>query len=166
MVCVFVAPLRLMTTKTQKVNFLFISSQSSTLLDSGCMPQSVLHNWKSMELLSIHDYRVHSKMKRPLCAELVYYNLIPFQCSFIPKFHINIQTRYENNKGTTENVRKASNVFENTKILKKFLHSLVLRHTTGKIEWKNSGPSWHCVWWSVQQQTLQSGRRSENIQIR
>lgn len=27
-----------------------------------------------------------------------------FQCSFIPKFSISIQTRYEDNNGTTENV--------------------------------------------------------------
>lgn len=30
--------------------------------------------------------------------------MIIFQCSFLPKFHITIQTRYENNNGCTENV--------------------------------------------------------------
>lgn len=29
--------------------------------------------------------------------------LFPFQCSFIPKFNISIETRYENNNGSTEN---------------------------------------------------------------
>ncbi|XP_037051419.1 cytoplasmic phosphatidylinositol transfer protein 1 [Bradysia coprophila] len=64
------------------------------------------------------EKRIHLSCRLPywiqaVCPKVFYitekaWNYYPFTiteytCSFIPKFHINIQTKYENNKGTTEN---------------------------------------------------------------
>ena len=69
-----------------------------------------------MELLPLHHHRIHGELitylligEVLLLSDFCFVSLdifLIFQCSFLPSFSISIQTRYENNAGTTDNVSK------------------------------------------------------------
>uniref|UniRef100_A0A8D2J6N2 Phosphatidylinositol transfer protein cytoplasmic 1 n=1 Tax=Varanus komodoensis TaxID=61221 RepID=A0A8D2J6N2_VARKO len=59
--------------------------EQTSKLGKSCCPQNILCYRKSMELLPIHNYRIYS-------------------CSFLPKFSIHIETKYEDNKGSNDNI--------------------------------------------------------------
>jgi hypothetical protein len=55
-----------------------------------------------MELLPVYDHRIHGTASVSPGTNA---NLHSFQCSFLPRFHICVETRYENNSGEAVNVR-------------------------------------------------------------
>jgi len=79
--------------------------QSSPTVDSISYSQNFLYNRESMELLSSHYYRIHSMVScKLLLITILTLPLLNIQCSFLPRFIINVETCYEDNAGTNDNV--------------------------------------------------------------
>ena len=64
-----------------------------------------------MELFSDHNHRIHCNLSLSFSFITFSYSIFKYsrlslslKCSFLPKFQVKVETKYENNSGETENV--------------------------------------------------------------